>query len=62
VALSVLDLAGDRQAVIDSLPVPVLHFHVVPGSPSTSTWRCVYLNRLLGHPDCLQVKGLAFAN
>jgi hypothetical protein len=23
---------------------------------------CVYLNRLLGHPDCLPIKGLAFAN
>ena len=39
VALTLLDLAQDRQAVIDSLPVPVLHFHLVPGSPSTSTWR-----------------------
>jgi hypothetical protein len=39
VALSLLDLAADRQAVIDSLPVPVLHFHLVPSSPSTSTWR-----------------------
>jgi DDE family transposase len=39
VALSVLDLAQDRQCVIDSVPVPVLHFHLVPSSPSTSTWR-----------------------
>jgi DDE family transposase len=39
VALTVLDLAQDRQAVIDSLPVPVMHFHLVPSSPSTSTWR-----------------------
>src|SRR5436305_9415879 len=39
VALTLLDLAQDRQAVIDSLPVPVMHFHLVPGSPSTSTWR-----------------------
>jgi len=38
-ALSVLDLAHDRQCVIDSLPVPVLHFHLVPGSPNTATWR-----------------------
>jgi Transposase DDE domain len=37
--LTVLDLASDRQAVIDSLPVPVMHFHLVPSSPSTSTWR-----------------------
>jgi hypothetical protein len=39
VVLPTLDLAGDRQCVIDSLPVPVLHFHLVPSSPSTSTWR-----------------------
>lgn len=39
VVLTVLDLAQDRQAVIDSLPVPVLHFHLVPGSPNTNTWR-----------------------
>jgi hypothetical protein len=38
-ALRALDLAQDRQAVIDSLPVPVMHFHLVPGSASTSTWR-----------------------
>ncbi len=38
-ALTALDLAQDRQAVIDSLPVPVLHFHLVPGSPNTSTWK-----------------------
>jgi IS5 family transposase len=39
VALTLLDLAQDRQCVIDSLPVPVLHFHLVPSSPNTSTWR-----------------------
>jgi Transposase DDE domain len=39
VALSLLDLAADRQAGIDSLPVPVMHFHLVPSSPSTSTWK-----------------------
>jgi hypothetical protein len=38
-ALTLLDLAQDRQAVIDSLPVPVMHFHLVPSSPNTSTWR-----------------------
>jgi Transposase DDE domain len=37
--LPALDLAQDRQAVIDSLPVPVMHFHLVPSSPSRSTWR-----------------------
>src|SRR5918912_229258 len=39
VALTLLDLAQDRQAVIDSLPVPVMHFHLVPSSANTSTWR-----------------------
>jgi hypothetical protein len=39
VVLATLDLAADRQAVIDSLPVPVMRFHLVPGSPSTSAWR-----------------------
>jgi IS5 family transposase len=39
VVLTRLDLAQDRQAVIDSLPVPVLHFHLVPSSPNTRTWR-----------------------
>jgi hypothetical protein len=39
VVLVTLDLAADRQAVIDSLPVPALHFQLVPGWPSTSAWR-----------------------
>jgi Transposase DDE domain len=39
VAMTVLDVAQDRQAVIDSLPVPVMHFHLVPSSANTSTWR-----------------------
>jgi IS5 family transposase len=30
--LQVLDLAQDRQCVIDSLPVPVVQFHLVPSS------------------------------
>jgi hypothetical protein len=38
-ALATLDLAQDRQAVIDSLPVPVMQFHLVPGSANTSTWK-----------------------
>ena len=37
--LAVLDLARDRQCAIDSLPVPVLQFHLVPGAPSAATWR-----------------------
>jgi hypothetical protein len=34
--LSVLDVALDQQCVIDSLPVPVVKFHLVPGS--TGDW------------------------
>jgi hypothetical protein len=30
--LRLLDLAQDRQCAIDSLPVPVVRFHLVPGS------------------------------
>ena len=30
--LSQLDLSQDRQCVIDSLPIPVVQFHLVPGS------------------------------
>lgn len=32
VVLRVLDVAQDRQCVIDSLPVPVVQFHMVPGA------------------------------
>jgi hypothetical protein len=35
--LHCLDLAQDRQCVIDSLPVPVVEFHLVPGS--TADWK-----------------------
>jgi hypothetical protein len=34
--LPLLDLAQDRQCTIDSLPVPVVQFHLVPGS--TGDW------------------------
>ena len=34
--LRVLDLAEDAQCVIDSLPIPVVKFHLVPGS--TGDW------------------------
>jgi hypothetical protein len=37
--LGMLDLAADRQTVVDSLPVPVLQFHLVPHSPAVSTWK-----------------------
>jgi hypothetical protein len=32
IVLQTLDLAGDRQCIIDSLPVPVVQFYLVPGS------------------------------
>lgn len=34
--LSLIDVAADRQCAIDSLPVPVVQFHLVPGS--TGDW------------------------
>jgi hypothetical protein len=37
VALRCLDLAADTDCVIDSLPIPVVQFHLVPGS--TGDWR-----------------------
>lgn len=37
--LAVLDVAQDAQGVIDSLPVPVIGFHLVPGSAAASTWQ-----------------------
>jgi len=35
--LQMLDVSQDRQGVIDSLPIPVVQFHLVPGS--TGDWR-----------------------
>jgi hypothetical protein len=38
--LRLLDLAQDRHCVIDSLPVPVIQFHLVPSSPAAAvTWK-----------------------
>ena len=37
--LELLDLAADRQCAIDSLPVPVMAFHLVPGSAATDDWK-----------------------
>jgi hypothetical protein len=37
--LALLDYALDRQCVIDSLPIPVLGFHLVPGAASAGDWR-----------------------
>jgi IS5 family transposase len=37
--LSQLDVAQDRYCVIDSLPVPVIQFHLVPGAGSKADWQ-----------------------
>jgi hypothetical protein len=38
-ALAALDVAQDRQCAIDSLPVPVLQFHLVPSAAGAAGWR-----------------------
>ncbi len=38
IALANLDLAHDRQCVLDSLPVEVIGFHLVPGSHRRGEW------------------------
>jgi hypothetical protein len=37
--LTAFALAGDRQCVVDSLPVPVMGFHLVPGANNAGRWR-----------------------
>jgi hypothetical protein len=37
--LQCLDVAQDRQCVIDSLPLPVVQFHLVPSSPASADWK-----------------------
>lgn len=37
--LGLLDASADRQGVIDSLPVPVMAFHLVPGSAAKADWQ-----------------------
>jgi Transposase DDE domain len=37
--LALLDFAHDRYCVIDSMPVPVIGFHLVPGAASAAHWR-----------------------
>jgi len=39
VVLQCLDVAQDRQCIIDSLPLPVVQFHRVPSSPSSGDWK-----------------------
>ena len=37
--LAALELAHDRQCAIDSLPLPVLQFHLVPSAAGADSWR-----------------------
>ena len=39
VILRCLDVAQDRQCVIDSLPLPVVQFHLVPAASSRGGWQ-----------------------
>jgi hypothetical protein len=39
VLLELMDAAQDRQCVLDSLPVPVIAFHLVPGSSAKGAWQ-----------------------
>jgi IS5 family transposase len=39
VVLHCLDVAQDRQCVMDSLPLPVVQFHLVPSAPSSGDWK-----------------------
>lgn len=39
VVLQCLDVGQDRQCVIDSLPLPVVQFHLVPSAPSRGDWQ-----------------------
>jgi DDE family transposase len=39
--LGVLDLAQDRQCALDSLPVPVINFHLVPRGHARARWPAV---------------------
>ncbi len=39
VVLQSLDVAQDRQCIVDSLPLPVVQFHLVPSAHSSSDWK-----------------------
>src|SRR5437667_9103586 len=39
VLLDLLHAAQDRQCILDSLPVPVMAFHLVPGSVAKGGWQ-----------------------
>jgi len=44
VVLQRLDVAQDRQCVINSLPLPMVQFHLVPSSPASSKNNCRVLH------------------
>jgi len=39
VVLQCLDVAKDRQCIVDSLPVPIVQFRLVPFAPSSGDWK-----------------------
>ncbi len=39
VVLQCLDVAQDRQCIMDSLPLPVVQFHLVPSASSSGDWK-----------------------
>jgi hypothetical protein len=39
VVLHCLDVSQDRQCVMDSLPLPVVQFHLVPSASSSGDWK-----------------------
>jgi hypothetical protein len=39
ILLRLLDIAQDTYCVIDSLPVPVMQFYLVPSSPAAAAWQ-----------------------
>lgn len=54
VVLQCLDIAQDCQCVIDSLPLPVVQFHLVPSSSASSNWRANNHFSIWKHLDKLQ--------
>ncbi len=49
VVLQGLDIAQDRQCVIDSLPLPAVQFYLVPGS--TADWKAFVAPSARFRPD-----------
>jgi len=49
IILQALDVAQDRQGVIDSLPIPMVQFHLAPGS--TGEWGLMVLHLVKCRPS-----------